>query len=192
MMVITLTIHYQSLSHILGVIGHYSAWMVNNMINNMTKIWLTNNMINNMVNDMIKNNGYHIDHCQCLSHILGIIEHYSAWMDSDAYSDFDSSEALTHSSFYTRTHLHTKKAFTHRRVDTQTLLHAAAFAHRSFYTQRLLHTDDYTQTLLHTEPFAHRSLYTPKLLHTEAFTHRRFYTQALLHIGAFTHRSFYT
>ena len=31
-----------------------------------------------MVNDMIKNNGYHIDHCQCLSHILGIIEHYSA------------------------------------------------------------------------------------------------------------------
>ena len=58
--------HYQCLSHIWGIIGHYSAWTVNNMISN---------MINNIVNKMIKNNSYHIDHYQCLSHIMGLIGH---------------------------------------------------------------------------------------------------------------------
>ena len=116
--------------------------------------------------------------------------YYDAY--SDAYSDFDSSEALAHRSFYTKalpqqsdgflvflstqTLLHTghTKAFTHKRVYTQKLLHTEAFTPRSFYTQKLLHT----------EAFTPRSFYTQNLLHTDAFTqtftHKRFYTQNLL------------
>ena len=50
--------------------------------------------------------------------------------------------------------LHTE-TFTHRRFDTQTLLHAEAF-----YTQKLLHTEIfYTQALSHTDTFTHRNYY---------------------------------
>ena len=90
------------------------------------------------------------------------------------------------------------EAVTHRRISTQTLLHANTLTHRHFYTQTLFHTEAfthirfYTQTLLHTDPFTHTRFYTQTLLHTYAFTHGRFYTQTLLHTDAFTHRRFYT
>ena len=148
----------------------------------------------------------------CYCYYYYYYDAYSAY--SDAYSDFDSSEALTHRSFYTRTHLHTK-AFTDRRVDTQALFHTAAFAHRRFYTQRLSRHPSKKLSpsrvkdlwcFLHTDAFTHRSFYTQKLFHTKAFPASVpkalpqqsdgflvfFSTQTLLHTGAFTHKSFYT
>ena len=94
---------------------------------------------------------------------------------------FDTQTLLHNRNFYTQTLLHTE-AFTHRRFyTTETFLHTDGFTHRRFYTQRLLHTEDFT----------HRSFYTQRLLHTEDCTHRSFYTDAF-YTNAFTHRSFYT
>ena len=87
-------------------------------------------------------------------------------------------------------------AFTHRRVDTQTLLHTGAFTRRCVLHT---HTRFHTQTLLHTDAFTHKRFYIQTRLHTDAFTHRRFYTQMLFthadtlsHTNAFTHRRLYT
>ena len=97
------------------------------------------------------------------------------------------------------------EAVTHRRISTQTRLHANTLTHRRFYTQTFSHTYAFTcrcflhkhthfhtQTLSHTDAFAHRCFSTQKLLHTDAFTHRPFYTQTLLHTNTFTHIRFYT
>ena len=101
---------------------------------------------------------------------------------------------MTHRRFDTQTLLHTD-AFTHTHThfDTQRLSHTDAFTHRSFYTQRVLHTDTfthkhfYTQRLLHTYALQ-TDAFTQTPPHAETFTHRRFYTQTLLHTDAFTHR----
>ena len=80
------------------------------------------------------------------------------------------------------------EAVTHRRISTQTRLHANTLTHRRFYTQTFSHTYAYTSThtLSHRNAFTHRRFCTQMLFHTEAFTYRSFYTQTLLHTDAFT------
>ena len=74
-----------------------------------------------------------------------------------------------------------RRAFTHRLVSTQKLLHTGACTQRSFSTEKPFHIFD-TEELLHTEAFTQRSLYTGTLLHThtDAFTHKSLYTEKLL------------
>ena len=134
---------------------------------------------------MIKNNGYHIDHCQCLSHIyiywalLSIIrlEWTPTRTPTSTRQKLWHTAAFTHGHIYTPKLLHTD-ALTHRRFYTQQLLHTEAFTHRRFYTQRLsrppskkLSPSRVKDSLcfLHTDAFTHRSFYTQKLFHTEAF-----------------------
>ena len=90
-------------------------------------------------------------------------------------------------SFYAQKLLHRdsgkslhRRAFTHRLVSTQKLLHTGACTQRSFSTEKPFHIFD-TEELLHTETFTQRSLYTGTLLHT----------QTRLHTKTFTQRSFY-
>ena len=90
--------------------------------------------------------------------------------------------------FYTEALLHTE-AFTHKHFCTQTLSHRDVFhahAHRRISTQTLLHAN----TLTHTDAFIHRHFYTHTLLHADAFlqTHTHFHTQTLLHTDAFACR----
>ena len=85
-------------------------------------------------------------------------------------------EAFTHRSFYTHTHVFLLHTHTH------------TFTHRGFYTQTL------TQRLLHTEAFtSHTHIHTDTLF---LYTHTHFHTQRLLHTDTytetFTHRRFYT
>ena len=97
---------------------------------------------------------------------------------------------MTHRRFDTQTLLHTD-AFTHTHFDTQRLSHTDAFTHRSFYTESFTHRHFYTQTLLHTETFTHIR-FTDRRFYTNTSTRRDFYTQTLLHTDTFTHRRFYT
>ena len=105
-------------------------------------------------------------------------------------------DAFLHRPFYTD--ICTHGPLTHRRFDTQTLLHMDTCAHKGSYTQRLFHTDFfthksfYTQTALRTDTLTHRFVYTQTLFHTDHFTHKHFYTQTLLHTNSVTERHSYT
>ena len=71
---------------------------------------------------------------------------------------------------YTKTLLHTK-AFTHKHFCIQTLSNKNVF---HAHTHRRIST----QTLLHANTLTHRHFYTQTLLHTYAFTCRCFFTDA--------------
>ena len=98
-------------------------------------------------------------------------------------------EALTHSSLYT-------KCFCAQNcLNTRARTHTHTQAHRCFDTQVPLHRCRNTQT--HMECFhtfrlicaqvpAHKHLYTQRF-YTDVLVHRCFYTQTLLHAVAFTH-----